>query len=64
MNRTVKLAKQGVMMVLVAVVAAFVGAQVTVLQMKQVHVEGRGKVVNGIVFVDDKTKPCPNPANC
>ena len=56
MDRTVKLAKQGVMVALVAVVAAFVGAQVTVLQMQHGQFEGRGKVVNGIVLVDDKPK--------
>ncbi len=58
MNRTVKLAKQGVMVALVAVVAAFVGAQVTVLQMRHGQIEGRVKVVNGIVLVDDKPKFC------
>lgn len=58
MKFIVKLAKQGVMVALVAVVAAFVGAQVTVQQFKHLPFEGRGKAVNGIVLVDDKTKFC------
>lgn len=51
MNRTVKLAKQGVMVALVAVMAAFVGAQVTVQKVA---------VKPGVhyVFVDDNTKTC------
>jgi hypothetical protein len=64
MKFIVKLAKQGVMVALVAVAAAWMGAQVTVLQMRQVHMEGRNNGLKGIVFVDDKTKPCANPANC
>jgi hypothetical protein len=58
MNRTVKLAKQGVMVALVAVVAAFVGAQVKVQEFKHLQFEGRGNGMNGIVLVDDNTKPC------
>jgi hypothetical protein len=53
-----KLAKQGVMMALVAVVAAFVGTQVTVQQVRHLPVEGRGNGLHGIVLVDDKTKLC------
>jgi hypothetical protein len=58
MKLIVKWAKQGVMVALVAVMAAFVGAQVTVQQFKHLPFEGRSKVVNGIVLVDDKPKLC------
>jgi hypothetical protein len=57
MNRTVKLAKQGVMVALVAVVAACVGAQVTVQQVRYPQVAV--KPTPQIIFVDDNTKPCP-----
>ncbi len=56
MNRIVKLAKQGVMVALVTVVAAFVGAQVTMQQVRYPQVADNG--LRGIILVDDHTKPC------
>jgi hypothetical protein len=52
-----KLAKQGVMMALVAVVAAFVGAQVTVQQVRHEQVAHQN-LSGGYLFVDDKPKFC------
>jgi hypothetical protein len=51
-----KLAKQGVMMALVAVVAAWVGAQVTVQQGQPLQVAV--KPIPQIIFVDDGPKLC------
>jgi hypothetical protein len=58
MKFNVKWARQGVMVALVAVAAAWMGAQVTVQQGRYPQVAGNG-LNGGYLLVDDGMKPCP-----
>jgi hypothetical protein len=59
MKFNVKWARQGVMVALVAIAAAWMGAQVTVQQRRYPQVAGNGNGLNnGYLLVDDKTKLC------
>ncbi len=59
MKFNVKWARQGVMVALVAVAAAWMGAQVTVQQGRYVQVADKG-LNGGYLLVDDNARPCPN----